>query len=290
MVCSTSTPLTYRFIPAALTARPWDFGEETLRDHKDNHDIVINPADPSHDPVVRVSGPNGDAKGVVVGVGRAPAPTPSQPTSPGAPIKGGKKGEMGINPPNADGVIHTQQNFTVLTTSPSHLAQSLPPLEGALTPPGSADSSAASTPELEVWVKPKSKRSPILLSASRFKRSKQKGKPPPIDSAKANSVAPPHSPTIDSDLPSPATLSAPSPTTPSADASLVTLADHFTAGTLRLLRGTLGRRRSKIVKDAECTKTDEGEEAVQIGMAEKKKGMRHGRSLFELRRFYNRSM
>lgn len=61
-----------RFIPAALTARPWDFGEETIRDRiiaeEEKELLKKEPVDPAA--VVKIKGPQGEEEqGVVVGIG-----------------------------------------------------------------------------------------------------------------------------------------------------------------------------------------------------------------------------
>ena len=62
----------HRFIPAALTARPWDFGEETIRDRiiaeEEKELLKKEPVDPAA--VVKIKGPKGEEEqGVVVGIG-----------------------------------------------------------------------------------------------------------------------------------------------------------------------------------------------------------------------------
>lgn len=306
-----------RFIPAALTARPWDFGEETLRDRNENHEISINPPEPPEEAIVRVSGPKGEAEGVVLGVGRGLGignveATPSHPTSPGAPatrdpsqtIGPGWKKKAPIPAPHAHTQVICDEHRSMHTgaVNPSPLAHTLASVDEGQSQPSSANSSAVSTPEIEVWVKPaETKRSPSILSTSRFKRSKQKAKPPPIDPSKANAP-------IDSPLDSPAassiptpsdTASTPKPTPPSprpaTDTSLVTLADHFVSDTLCLLKGTLGRKGGRPARNIPWHHKhgDEKKEGMTGSLAQEsgaKKGIRHGRSLFELRRFYNRSM
>lgn len=68
-----ATLMPSRFIPAALVARPWDFGEETIRDRiiaeEEKALLQKEPIDPSA--VVKIKGPKGEeAQGVVVGIGK----------------------------------------------------------------------------------------------------------------------------------------------------------------------------------------------------------------------------
>lgn len=82
----------FRFIPAALTARPWDFGEETIRDRiiaeEEKELLKKEPIDPSA--IVKIGGPDGEeAQAVVVGVGKGVAKgkrsSPLIPWKPGTP-------------------------------------------------------------------------------------------------------------------------------------------------------------------------------------------------------------
>lgn len=282
-----------------------------------------------------MKGPKGEAEGVMLGVGRGmgSSTTPSSATSPGPPQSdippppststpptlgpGWKKKAVHIaQPPQPQPEIvceehrsfHiTSTSFTVIPTISSPLVHSsplLPTLDESLTPPGSTDSSAASTPELEVWVKPntltKQQQSsiPPLLSSSRFRRPKLKvtksKPPPPIDLIKANSIP------TSSESNSPMTSDSNLPTPSSGVTSLTTLKDHFVSDTLRLLRGTLrGSRKGKFSRDttpwsssskhADTVKEQPLSPTLHPG-ARKKGLIKHGRSLFELRRFYNRSM